>query len=376
MNRFTLHIRLTKRCNAECDYCSSYQNAPLKYMSVKDFKKSIDYFVESILPIIGLDKKGTHIAVQYVGGEILTIPKHIIKECVFYARKKLGLYFHEVIDGVQSNLIANSQQVIFLHNLFRKNIGTSVDNFSDMRKVGNSSDKYREIYKKSTDELYKRRRFKPPVIFVVDQFGIMNMHKEIELSKNNGTDITLRAAFPGGSKVAQAMKSELALEYGKAFDNWILKSNIRIEPFYQLLVSRLSSVDKSKSKFDFYNGCPFQRNCSKVSLDIEPNGDLYTCLDMADSNQFKLGNSLDKTFDIKIWKMLSERQNIIDDKCKSCKWFDNCQGGCMSEAIHHDKGVYGRTELCEVWETIFNKIDKTIEKYGTNRLILWVKEIG
>ena len=42
MERFTLHVRMTKHCNADCSYCSSWQEAPDQYMRTPDFARAVD----------------------------------------------------------------------------------------------------------------------------------------------------------------------------------------------------------------------------------------------------------------------------------------------------------------------------------------------
>jgi sulfatase maturation enzyme AslB (radical SAM superfamily) len=44
-------------------------------------------------------------------------------------------------------------------------------------------------------------------------------------------------------------------------------------------------------------GCPYWRSCSANSLNIEPNGDIYTCQEMADVGVGKLGNAISGEWD-------------------------------------------------------------------------------
>ena len=43
----TLHIRLTKHCNADCSYCSSWQESPDARLTPEDLRKSIDFILDS-----------------------------------------------------------------------------------------------------------------------------------------------------------------------------------------------------------------------------------------------------------------------------------------------------------------------------------------
>ena len=45
VNPLTLHIRLTKHCNADCSYCSSWQESPDARLTPADLRKSIDFIL-------------------------------------------------------------------------------------------------------------------------------------------------------------------------------------------------------------------------------------------------------------------------------------------------------------------------------------------
>jgi len=375
MKRFTLHIRMTKKCNADCSYCSSWQHQPITYMGIQEFKDSIDYIIKDVLPLYGFDGvEESSISLQYVGGEIAIVPKKILYPCVFYARERFSSIFSSVTDGVQSNLIGSEKRINSISTLFGKRIGTSVDNLGHSRTVAGSPEKYREILEKNIS-LLNKRRIVPGRIFVVDGEGLKNVEYEISKANEGGYNLTLRPVFHGGREINVAPIEELCESFGKLFDDWVMKSNISIEPFHQLLNERLyeKTLDNDLA---FRFGCPFQTDCATVSLNLEPDGDLFVCLDMADSNQNKLGNAINREFDSELWKKLNLRKEHLDSSCKSCAYLKSCQGGCMSEAIHSTKSIYGKTDLCPLWKTIFSKIDRVIDVEGVERVKNWCLSIG
>lgn len=339
-------------------------------MGVSEFKKSIDYIVDNVLPLYGFDgKEDSTISVQYVGGEIAIVPKKILYPCVFYAREKFSSLFNTVIDGVQSNLIGSEKRINSLSTLFGNRIGTSVDNRGKSRTVAGSPDKYREILEKNI-QLLSKRRITPGRIFVVDKEGLDNAEFEFDKAVESSYNLTYRPVFHGGKDVSSASMDDLCLVMGNVFDKWVMKSHVSIEPFHQLLNERLFEKTKDP-ELAFRFGCPFQTDCASVSLNLEPDGDLYVCLDMADSDQNKLGNAINEDFDTTLWNQLNLRKQHLDKSCKSCSYLESCQGGCMSEAIHSSKSIYGKTELCPLWKTIFAKIDEVIESEGVDRVKKW-----
>ena len=375
MDRFTLHVRMTKKCNADCSYCSSWQENPISYMSPKDFKSSIDFIVEEVLPLYGFKyNQNSAVSIQYVGGEIATLPKKILYESVFYARDKFATIFGRVRDGVQSNLIASERKVSYLATLFGNNMGTSVDTRGSVRTVAGSPEKYREILNKNLVFLKNRRNINPGRIFVVDNVGISNAVHEFDLANSGGYNLVYRPVFHGGKEVGAASIDDLISVFENIFDKWVLNSSISIEPFHQLLVERLREFDESEN-LQFHFGCPFQTDCANVSLDLEPDGELYVCLDMADSGQLPLGNAITREFNSELHSQLARRGEKLESDCYSCKWYNACHGGCMSEAIHSTGSMYGKTELCPLWKAIFSRIDASIEEHGVKTLVNWSNSI-
>ncbi len=369
-NYFTLHVRMTKRCNADCSYCSSYELSDGGYMSFNEFVESID-FIDRKMSELGMGGDREHLTIQYVGGEILTLPSGEFEKCVKYAREKFSKTFDVVIDGVQSNLIGSSERLLFLKKLFGSRIGTSVDNFTDQRTVAGSALKYKTIFIKRHEELEKSSLL-VPAIYVVDKKGLEYANQEVLIANERGYDLTLRAVFQGGSDINAASIEEIDQLYGELFDAWILKQGISIQPFFQLLAKRLGSVNNDDTLLRYNVGCPFQNDCAKVSLNLEPGGDLYVCLDMADSGQYPLGNALSGEFDTQSWRKLLGRQYRLPKDCLVCDYFQECQGGCMSEAMATTDSPFGKTELCRVWKTLFRRIDNAIEVYGADRIKLWM----
>ncbi|MEM6499397.1 MAG: SPASM domain-containing protein [Pseudomonadota bacterium] len=377
MERFTLHMRMTKACNADCSYCSSWQEDPDRYMDAAAYAKAVDFIADEVLPLMGWRHgDGGHLSIQYVGGEIMLVPKGQLRRSVYYARDRFGSMFDVVTDGCQTNLIGSSDRIAALQTLFGHRLSTSVDNFGSQRTVKGSPALYRAMMNKSRKELKRRRGLNAPAIFVVDAEGLPNAMAEYEIAEREGYDLTLRAVFHGGKEVGAATVPELAALYAEIFDAWALKGTVMVQPLYQLLTTRLSEIAKDEGLYQANFGCPFQKNCAFVSLNLDPNGDLYVCLDMADSDQFKLGNAVEGRFEREVWEGLANRRDHFDDKCRSCKWLASCQGGCMSEAVHHTGSPYGRTELCTVWESVFSHVDALIEREGVDAVAQWCREIA
>lgn len=349
--------------------------AAFERISPGKFAAAVDWIADELMPSIGVGGPHSNLSIEYVGGEILTTPMPELRKNVFYARERFSALFGRVRDGAQSNLIASEAKVGELDAIFNGRIGTSTDRLGTQRTVGGSAEKYRDILTRSEARLGRRRRTPPGAIFVVDKTGLPSVHYELEKAEEEGRSLVLRPVFEGGKDVEKADRADMVDELGSAFDNWAMRSTVSVEPFRQLLDSRIA-VLTSGAVPGRIASCPFQRNCAEVSLNLEPNGDLYVCLDMSDSGQHKLGNALEQTFDRDLWLALRNRKTKIDPKCAVCPFLSSCQGGCMSAAIHDTGDIYGRPDLCQLWTDLFHRIDNLVAMRGAPAVAAWAATLN
>lgn len=374
----TLHIRITKKCNADCTYCSSFQTLADNRMSLDDLDKSLTFLSQLIL---NKNIGGTRemISVQYVGGEVSVLPLDYVEEYTKMVEQRLAPLFKYFQHGVQSNLIASKDKIIKLVEIFGTNIGTSFDNSTDQRRVQGDSSKYRTIFLKNQTTLKKIIGKKAAGVVVIDEKMEPFVFNEIDIANKNNTHLTLRPVFQGGMPIEEMNVSNIIPIFEKAFDDWIMNSHISIEPFTSLLNKRLIKHKKSFisnngfQEISAYSGCPFQHNCAQNSLNLEPNGDLFLCFEMADGNRYSFGNAINGDFNEETYNLLLERSNKLQDECYKCDYFNECQGGCMNEAIDHFGDIYAKTKNCSLWKAIFRRIDYNIEKYGVKNIQSWLE---
>ena len=339
-------------------------------MSLPEFERSAEWLKSHFTRLGFARGKGQALSIQYVGGEILTVPQSVLQAVVHHARRTFSETFDFVRDGVQSNLIGSPARISHLVSLFGDRIGTSVDHFGNQRTLSGSSEKYRTISIASIERV-RRRSFNVPAIFVVDAKGADSAFDEFEKAQSDGYGLTLRAVFNGGRGVHEAPVEKIADLYGRIFDAWAMKSSYGVEPMRHLLTQRLGERGHLTGA-QYFQGCPFQSNCSDVSLNLDPNGDLYICLDTSDSSQMRLGNALSGEFDEQLFSQIASRMEHLDASCKSCEYKGSCAGGCMSEGFHITGSPFGKTGLCLVWKTLFKKMDELIDAQGVAAVSQWL----
>jgi radical SAM protein with 4Fe4S-binding SPASM domain len=371
----TLHIRITKKCNADCSYCSSFEKDASDRMSLIDLNKSLDFLIDFIIKNkLGGNRK--MLTVQYVGGELTTLPKEYLSSFCKLVEQKLSGLFKEYQHGGQSNLISSKDRINHLLEIFDGNIGTSIDNFTNQRTIKQSSNKYKTIFIENLTHTKKMLGKSLSSIIVLDDKMKPYIHEEIKIAEKNNMHITLRPIFNGGISIINVETDSLTETYNQIFDNWFMKSNIILEPHFSLLQKRLLKYQNKIKNLPSYSGCPFQSNCATSSINLEPNGDLYVCLDMADSKHYPFGNALTGEINKDIFNTLMSRTEKINSDCQKCDYFNECQGGCMNEAIEHTGDVFGKTQYCSTWKNLFSRIDNGIKEYGSDNVQSWINSLN
>ncbi len=370
----TFHVRVTKKCNADCSYCSSFETKFSELMPLENLEKSMS-FISKMIKENQLGGKRKHVTVQYVGGELLTVPPVYFKKFTNIVEENLSPLFENFIQSGQSNLIGSKEKIIELYHTLDGHIGSSLDLSTTQRTIKGSSKKYDTIFLKNLTTVKKLTGKYPSSILVIDEKMKPFVNENIKFAEDKKMHLTLRPVFQGGLKVETLENNSLTNIYENIFNNWFMKSNIAIEPLISMVEKRLLKNDIHNENFSNISGCNFQHNCAKSSLNLEPDGTLYVCLDMADGKHFPIGNAItEEIFHENFEKLLSRSEKLNND-CINCDYFSACQGGCMNEAIEQSGDVFGKTEYCSTWKKIFKLIDESIEKNGANEVRNWLSKI-
>ena len=361
---FTLHARLTRDCNAHCTYCSS-AGVSAGHMSRGDFERSIDFIVDEVFPRLGVGADH-FVTTEYLGGEILLLPQADFEACVAYARSRIGAAVRGYRDTAQSNLIGSPRRVRDLHDLFDGRMSTSWDPYTGKRHIHGSAQLYNGILNRSLRTLDAERGKVPGRIMVVDRHTAPHAAGEVRRAIAEGYGLRLKPAFVGGSAdVDMLAPEEMRCVMRDAYLAWRTKLSHPVEPFITLFERR-----ERRGTFDAAGadraakiaGCPFQSDCAFKSLDLDPDGRLYVCQEMADAGQYPLGNAITGTFDDTTWRLLARRTAFLSSDCSGCQWNAECGGGCMSEAIQAHGDPFAKTELCATWKTLFALIEEDIAR--------------
>lgn len=332
-------------------------------MSVPDFRRCVDFIVDSVFPRLGVGQEH-FLTAEYLGGEVLLVPDEDLRACVDYARSRIGEAVRGYRDGAQSNLIGSARRVTALHDLFNGNLGTSWDNHTGRRHIKGSPELYRGILRKSLATLSQERGHRPGRVLVIDATSAPFLEQEVQDALQGGYDLVLRPVFKGGSDDIDALPPEdMSRIMARCYALWSANPAARIEPFDSLFRRRILRGRRDGAGdllSEHVSGCPFQADCAFRSLSLDPDGTLHVCQEMADAGNYPLGNALRGHFEEKTWRLLARRSAHLSADCARCTWRSECGGGCMNEAIEAHGDPFAKTELCQVWKAIFREIETDI----------------
>lgn len=374
---FALHIRLTKTCNADCSYCSSWQETDDNRMLLEDYKKVLPWVMQTYSKM-GI--RPTHISVEYVGGEILTYPKNDLEAVVTFTRSYCKDNNIQLTDGVQTNLIGSQSRIDHLFDLFERRVGTSIDSYGSERTLNGSADKYRKYLDNSFDYIIKTRDISVPVVYVLTPQNQQYAMKELlqcELKKRN---MTIRPVFNGGKQVLITEEESLKNSYIETFEKWFMRYSIILEPHLTLLKKIIQNhyQHDQKTNTDY---CFFQSDCVRKSVSIEPNGDIFVCQDTADipaakgGSIFRLGNGIEQTFHHDVFKLLDERPSYIYKECRTCPHEQICNGGCMLHSYQKHLSITRKSPYCLVWKGLLNRMQGGVEEHGVEKVNQWIAKL-
>lgn len=359
-----LHIRLTTACNASCSYCSCEIDKPSDIMPVDEFEKSLKWLINKYKSVsTGL----TNCNIEILGGELLILPTDYINSIYKIIKTNVSSNFDSYTLGSQTNLIGSDRKIKNLFEISNGAIGTSTDNFSGSRTVNNSAEKYSELSTKGAIAVENLSGSYPGAVIVFDETNISHVQDEYNLASSLNRRITIRQVFKGANDINTANIKTMASEWEKLINIWFLKGTITINPFDRILRMMLGMSQGI--------GCPFWNTCAGNSINMEPNGDLFLCQEMADSKAYKLGNSIEESWDQSNFIKLSKRRLYLSDDCNSCEYLEYCQGGCMLEAHLESDDIYAKPKHCLVWKSMFGTLKELTTTNDRDEIIHWLDSI-
>lgn len=370
----------TRVCNADCSYCSS---PPLEERGMHgepewSFETFKAYF-DKVYPYMA--SGATWI---WHGGEPMLMGVEFYEKAHAYAYEKMLETGRYIRFSMQSNLLGYSKKwyKIFSED-FGGSISTSFDADETHRSIKGNTNTYGKVFRRSLTELLNDG-FRPMVIGVYTEETAPLMHKMYDWSLSLGNQafpLRFNYCHPTG-RIESGGEAIKPKTYGEAL---ISLYNRWIKDCPEFTITPLDQMFKKVVGIDGMGHCPWTRRCGGRFIEIEPNGDVFNCSEFADMGQkYCFGNlnntiSLLEMLNTKPATQIRRRAAQVPTSCHECEHFNDCEGGCMRDALLYEHGLYGKFHYCISWKMVFARIkqsilngeaDNILNKYNLNPIIV------
>lgn len=351
----TCIMKITDDCNLNCKYCYDHNiRSRKKEMSFDILEKSIDEIASLV------DKKVTLI---WHGGEPLLREKNFFEKVVELQEK----YDIEFKNNVQTNATILSDEYLefFKKNNFELSISVDGPRFlnNKTRMFENGEGCFEEI-KNNLNKLKNFEFTDIGGILILNKYNISHLSKIYEFAMNHHLSLKVNPLTPIGDIEKNLELFIEPKDYGKAltklFDIWYydedseLRTIDTLEKYLRMLVSN-EPVE-----------CRFNKTCQQNFFAINTQGDVLPCSRFDGEEKFVFGNimenHLDNILNDELRNELSKRFLRLPDKCKECKYFEICHGGCMHDSFSAYQDVFKEDPYCEANKMIYNHISECISE--------------
>lgn len=370
---YTVIAKPTKACNADCSYCSSPPD-DAEAWSVSDFQ-------------VIFDRIAPRLADEAVwiwhGGEPMLQSPEFYRACRAHVDSSIR---PNVKFSIQSNLLlykSSRWRDIFEH-IFEGSISTSFDPDEKNRTIKGDAATYSRTFYRKLEEVCEDG-FSPLVIgtYSEDTAPLMDVMYERAMASSRPFNIRFNYRYPAGRALGEG--AVISPEtYGRRlielYNRWMSdRPDFYITPLNQMFLKVIGSD---------VNQCPWTKACGGRFIGIEPNGDAYNCGEFADlqDERYRFGNLkagtlagstseqivrfiqpapssknfADALLQTPGARAMRRRQYDLPMDCKSCRHFDECEGGCMRDAELYGRGLGGKFFYCASWKMVFDRIKSSV----------------
>ena len=348
-------------CNLRCRYCFYYDVADNR--EVKNYGIMNDDTLENMVKKVFDDVEHTaNFAFQ--GGEPtmagIEFFEKFHKLVEKYNTKKIIVNF-----SLQTNGTLLNKKWLELFKKHNYLIGLSLDGNKEMHDTFRIDSKGEGTFSKvlKAAKMMKKAEVEFNILCVVNKLIAQNGKLVYNFFRNNG--FRYYQFIPCLDSLSCSEEKDYTLtaeDYGKFLD----------ETFNLWYEDIMSDKRISVRHFDNYTkiilgeepeACDMVGHCNMNAV-LESDGSMYPC-DFYVLDEFKVGNINESTFE-ELFKSEAEMRFlrtslVVDEKCKVCRYFKICRGGCRRHKELTAEGNY-ENRFCESYKYFFEKnIDKMVK---------------
>lgn len=339
MKNFTIIFRVTNSCNLNCKYCYDKQNHMNMREENERFSLKMSSFVDNISSL--WNDKNAKSEIIFHGGEPLIINADNYDRLM----AKIKEIYPNAKFSMQTNATLLNEKNIKILKKYNVHIGISIDGFDEQtnhcrvyKNGKNSFDKIMQNIK-----LLKDNNVSFGIIMTLTNSAKGKEQEFYKFISENDLKCNIRPAFQCNQSNVDFMTNDDYFEFfQKIFDIWIKDENktiklTQIREIYDEFAKALQPNYRNKS-------CSVSGNCFKNFISLDTMGNLYSCNRTYNNPEFFYGNISEmeiEQLEKKINERIRERQQYLEkSKCKKCKIYDECKGGCPANSY----SLHGRRD--------------------------------
>jgi len=355
-------------CNLSCKYCFYHS------LSGKRLKRSYGYMDIDLLEKIvkkGLTYADDTCTFAFQGGEPTLVGLKFYKKLIEF-ELKYNFKNLLIINAIQTNGINIDEEWAKFLSENRFLVGISLDGPKDIHDTNRIDNQGKGTFKKvmKTINLLNKCKVEYNILTVITSLVARHTNKVYNFFKHH--DFRYLQFIPCLDPLNEeteykgySLKPDRYAYFLKTFFNlWyydISKGNIISIQYFDNLLGLLMGYKPEVC------GMAGQCTCQFI---IEADGGVYPC-DFYVIDQWYLGNIKELEFDELLNSNNSKRfievSRYIDPKCKSCKWYYLCKGGCRRWREPFKNGKSRLNILCSAYQEFF--------EYTEDRLIKIAKQL-
>lgn len=357
MDRMTLIIKTTTKCNFSCEYCYVDPQLDRTDMSI-EIVEALTRQVVELFPQTG------KVTFLWHGGEPTLRTMEFFEDAIQMQRA--------VGRGLKIENCMQSNGSLIDHDLVQKakklslQIGVSLDGPAQLndlhRKTKGGKGTHSIIMNGLTCQ--KKSGSWIGALCVVSNKTIDNVEDIYSFFKEQGIHLTLSPVVLTGCATNKTSLSVEPKRFGSAmvqiFEKWFSDdARIEVEPF-RSIIPRMLSLPYTKVE------CCYEKDCQERFIGIDTNGDVYPCSLFVGDKRFKYGNIFNEGLEGALKSALREevrRRHEALDECQSCRHLHLCYGGCMHTALVYFGSVFQKDYFCESYKMVFDKIAETVGQH-------------
>ena len=340
-SKINILVMPTDKCNMNCIYCfHNSHHEKLGAMSLETLNRMFDIVFKSY----------NNVTFIWHGGEPMTMGLDFYKKVIAMQSQYKNV---NVENRMQSNLTLLTDEMadFFCENNF--GIGASFDGVMNEKLRGNT-----EKILSGRNKIIARGE-KCGFIMVVSKKNIDTLIESYEFFKQINANYTINTYVSTPAKNNCELELEANYTSKKIiefFDFWIKDTKCKIHvSYFERIILHVLYGEKSVCKYN---------SCLGKWMGIRYDGNIVPC-NRYFPEQYSYGNvwkmtQISEAFESEGFKNLLISAVARRKKCKTCKVFDFCTGGCNNVALNENGICNNEGTSCIIIKTVYYYISKYI----------------